>query len=112
MDREWDKASDECVLWYVKAGYTTEYIGLMLDRSEKSVKDRWKCLVSEMNVQKKDSIQIEYSLYGTETLQRTRTDTIALRREEVDKVTVVSNGFTCEMDADHFFKIIHEAFQW
>jgi hypothetical protein len=41
MDRKWDKASDECVLWYVKAGYTTEYIGLMLARSEQAVKDRW-----------------------------------------------------------------------
>jgi hypothetical protein len=37
---------------------------------------------------------------------------VTITRKRISKVTVVSNGFTCEMTADQFFKIIHEAHQW
>jgi hypothetical protein len=55
-----------------------------------------------------DSIQLDYNLYLDDKCD----SKFFTAREHIKKVTVVSNGFTCQMDADHFFKIIHEAFQW
>jgi hypothetical protein len=59
-----------------------------------------------------DSITIEYEICCDVRCDEKIQKTFSINRGDVLKVTVVSNGFTCEMDADQFFKIIHEAFQW
>jgi len=46
------------------------------------------------------------------TITRNGLHKLTSKREQIVKVTVVSKGFTCEMTAEQFFKIIHEAFKW
>ena len=55
-----------------------------------------------------DSISIKYTLFSDDH----HDSRFYTERKHIEHVTVVSNGFTCEMTADEFFKIIHEAFQW
>ena len=63
-----------------------------------------------------DSITIKTKEPIGHSLLLTNNDSVKhegfIRREYVESVTVVINGFTCHMDADMFFKTIDEAFKW
>jgi len=65
---------------------------------------------------KNDSITIKTKEPIGHSLLLTNNDGVkhegSIRREYVESVTVVINGFTCHMDADMFFKTIDEAFKW